>query len=176
LAVRTPFDAGHDRRAWVQRLSGVEPLLFDGSIASRLPVGCEPVRVYLDVSGSMDRVLPPLYAALAACLDSVEPIVYGFSTDIAALTHAQLRDGLKLTTGGTEVATVTEHLLRTGARRAVIVTDGWVGKIPDDHAAEIRRRRLRIAVAVTTPGDPAFASAASISPNGLPIFRLPELQ
>jgi hypothetical protein len=134
-------------------------------------VGCEPVRVYLDVSGSMDRVLPPLYAALAACLDSVEPIVYGFSTDIAALTHAQLRVGLKLTTGGTEVATVTEHLLRTGARRAVIVTDGWVGRIPDDHLAEIRRRRLRLAVAVTTPGDPAFASSAS-----LPTYRLPELQ
>jgi hypothetical protein len=171
LAVRTPFDAGHDRRAWVQRLSGVEPLLFDGSIASRLPVGCEPIRVYLDVSGSMDRVLPPLYAALAACLDSVEPIVYGFSTDVAPLTHAQLRDGLKLTTGGTEVATVTEHLLRTGARRAVIVTDGWVGRIPDDHLAEIRRRRLRLAVAVTTPGDPGFASAASLS-----TYRLPELQ
>jgi hypothetical protein len=170
LELRTPVDGGRDRRAWVQRCAGVQPLLFDGTLPARGPVPVERVRVYLDVSGSMDAVLPPLYAALAGCLDAVEPIIRAFSTRVGALSHAQLLDGVTLTTGGTDIETVTAHLLATGARRAVIVTDGWVGQVPADHLAELRRRRVRIAVAVTRPGDPAFAESI-----GLPVFRLPEL-
>lgn len=163
-----PFDTGHDRRAAVQRLLGAEPLFAAGESVVRQRSPVERVRVYLDVSGSMDDVLPALYAALASCLDLVEPIVWGFSTDIGALTHAQLRAGVKLGTGGTEIGTVTGHLLACSARRALIVTDGWVGKVPDDHRAALARRRVRLVAALTHQGDAAFADAI-----GAPVLRLP---
>jgi hypothetical protein len=165
-----PVPQAADRRAGVQRLLGAEPLLWQGELAVRAAVPTGRVAVYLDVSGSMDAVLPVLYAALAGCLDAVEPLLRGFSTAIGTLTHAQLRAGLRLTTGGTDIATVTADLLARRVRRALIVTDGWVGTVPADHLRELRRRRVRIAVVVTTPGDPAFARLP-----GWPALTLPEL-
>jgi len=165
-----PVDRGGDRRAAVQRALGHEPLLFASTVAQRGPVFAERVRVYLDVSGSMQAVLPPLYAALAGCLEQAEPIVWGFSTEVAPLTHAQLRRGVRLTTGGTGIDAVTEHLLKDRARRALVVTDGWVGRIPAHHLARMRRERVRLVAAVTAQGDPGFASEA-----GYPVLRLPAL-
>lgn len=164
----SPFDTGRDRRAAVQRLLGAEPLFAAGESVARQRSPVEQVRVYLDVSGSMDDVLPALYAALANCLDLVGPVVWGFSTAIGALRHAQLRAGVKLGTGGTEIGTVTGHLLASGARRALVVTDGWVGSVPDDHRAELARRRVRLVAAVTHQGDAGFAEAI-----GAPVLRLP---
>jgi hypothetical protein len=166
----TPLDDGHDRRAAVQRLLGAEPLLHRGRLLERQRAPMERVAVYLDVSGSMEAVLPALYAALAGCLDKVEPVVRGFSTRIGAISHAQLREGVRLGTGGTEIATVTADLIARRVRRAIIVTDGWVGVIPADHAAALRRCRVRLAVVLTSPGDGAFALRLR-----LPVFTLPEL-
>ncbi|MCL4747464.1 MAG: hypothetical protein KJZ83_18915 [Burkholderiaceae bacterium] len=135
--------------------------------------GFEPVdrvRVYLDLSGSMEDVLAPLYAALAGCLDLVEPVIYGFSTGIAPLTHANLRSGLRPTTGGTEIDAVSAHLLASPARRALVVTDGWVGRIPADHLQRMRKRRVRLAAAISAGGDGTFAKDA-----GYPVFTLPAL-
>ena len=165
-----PFDSGRDRRAAVQRALGHEPLLFAGAVAHRVAMRVDRVRVYLDVSGSMEDVLAPLYAALAGCLDQVEPVIWGFSNAIAPLTHAQLRGGVRLTTGGTDIETVTAHLLASGARRALVVTDGWVGRIPADHLRRLRSRRVRLAAVLTARGDPGFAAEA-----GCPVIRLPEL-
>lgn len=174
-----PWDSGHDRRASVQQLLGAEPLLWGASNIVRQRVPAERVRVYLDVSGSMHDVLPALYAALAGCLDQVEPVVHVFSTRIAVLTHAQLRAGIRLGTGGTEIAAVTAHLLgETGsgarpgrqARRALIVTDGGVGEIPEGHRRAFARGRARLAVVITHDGDDSFAQSI-----GAPVFRLPVL-
>ena len=171
LDTLTPLDGGSDRRAAVQRALGQEPLLFAAQVARRCAVPMERVRVYLDVSGSMEGVLAPLYAALAGCLDQVEPVIYGFSTAIGPLTHAQLRRGVRLTTGGTEIDAVTAHLLAGSARRALIVTDGWVGRIPAAQLAKLRQRRVQLVAAVTANGDPAFAEDA-----GYPALRLPALR
>lgn len=163
-----PFDAGHDRRAALQRLLGAEPLLVAGESIARQRSPVERVRVYLDVSGSMDQVLPALYAALMSCADLVEPVVWGFSTAIGALTHAQLRAGVRLGTGGTDIDAVTRHLLASGAKRALVVTDGWVGAVPHDHRAELERRRVRLVAAITHAGSGRFAEAI-----GAPVLRLP---
>ncbi len=166
----SPFDTGRDRRAAVQRMLGFEPLLWadEATRVQRSPV--ERVRVYLDLSGSMDRVLPALYAALAGCLDLVEPLVWGFSNGIAPLTHAQLRAGVRLTTGGTDIEAVTDHLLDAGARRALVVTDGWVGLVPDDHRRRLAQQRVKLVAAITEGGDAGFAEAI-----GAPVHRLPAL-
>ncbi len=165
-----PFDTGGDRRAATQRALGHEPLLFAAQLARPGFEAVDRVRVYLDVSGSMESVIAPLYATLAGCLDLVEPLVYLFSTDIAPVTHARLRAGVRATTGGTDIHSVTAHLLASPARRALIVTDGWVGRIPADHLSRMRKRRVRIAAVVSAGGDTAFAKDA-----GYPAFVLPEL-
>lgn len=165
-----PFDAGRDRRSAVLRTLGGEPLLHAGTTSSRVPTPRDRVRVYLDLSGSMSGVLAPLYAALAQVLDLVEPRIHGFSTRIGSLSHADLRRGVRLSDGGTDIDAVTGHLLRGRGRRAVIVTDGWVGRIPKDHLRRLRQRGARIVAIVTAKGDPAFATDA-----GYPAIRLPEL-
>lgn len=165
-----PLDLGGDRRAAVQRALGHEPLLFASQVSSPAPDAAARVRVYLDVSASMEAVLAPLYAALAGCLDLVEPIVYGFSTAIGPLSHSQLRGGVRLTTGGTEIEAVTGHLLAHRVRRALVVTDGWVGRIPADHLARMRKAGVRLVASVTAGGDTRFAEDA-----GCAALRLPEL-
>ena len=174
-----PFDRGGDRRGAVQRLLGAEPLLWAGETRAPRRAPTDRVRVYLDVSGSMEGEIAPLYAALAGSLALVEPLVHGFSTEIAPITHAQLRAGLRLTTGGTDLEAVTAHLLGQGAqqragarppRRTLVVTDGWVGAIPEAHRRELARRRIRIAAVITHQGDDSFAREI-----GAPLFRLPPL-
>jgi predicted metal-dependent peptidase len=128
------------------------------------------VRVYLDVSGSMDGVIRPLYAALASLAPWIEPEVQLFSTRVAGVPMARLRRGELVTTDGTDISVVTEHLVRERADRALIVTDGWVGRVPTEHAAALKHRRARIEAAVTHGGDPAF-----IEPLGGGFSRLPDL-
>ena len=53
-------------------------------------------------------------------------------------------------------------------RRALIVTDGWVGPVPSEHARELARGKGRFAVALTHGGDPAFAAAL-----GAKVWNLP---
>ena len=166
-----PVDSGRDRKAAVVRMLGGEPLLHAGSALARIPAPQDRVRVYLDLSGSMDGVLEPLYAALAQVLDQVELRVHGFSTQIGTLTRAELRRGVRLSDGGTGIDAVTGHLLEGRVRAAVIVTDGWVGRIPDDHLHRLRQRRVRLVAVVTSDGDPSFATAA-----GCPVIRLPALR
>jgi len=86
------------------------------------------VHIYLDVSGSMDELLPPLIAVLNAHAAWIHPPLWAFSTQVHPAT---LRRG-KLdthTTGGTKLACVYSHLKRTGARRALVITDGYVEKV-----------------------------------------------
>lgn len=165
-----PWNTGGDRRAVVLAALGHAPLLYAGQLAHTHRVPAGRTHVYLDVSGSMDGVMAPLYAALAGCLDQVEPDVHLFSTKVATVGHAQLRAGVRVTTDGTDIETVTAHLLASGARRALVVTDGWVGRIPDDHWRRLRARGVRLAAAVTEPGDPGFALE-----RGIPVVRLPPL-
>jgi len=166
----SPFDHGHDRRGAVQRMLGFEPLLWsdESSAVQRTPV--ERVRVYLDLSGSMSGVLPALYAALVGCLDLVEPVVWGFSTGIAPLTHAQLRAGVRQSTGGTDIDAVTDHVLDSGVRHALVVTDGWVGSVPDEHRRKLAKRGVKLVAAITDRGDASFAEQIAA-----PVHRLPPL-
>lgn len=55
-------------------------------------------------------------------------------------------------------------------RRALVVTDGWVGRIPADHLARMRKAGVRLVASVTAGGDTGFAEDA-----GCAALRLPEL-
>ncbi len=137
-----------DRRSVVARALGASMLLHRHEISCRrmIPDG-HRVHVYVDVSGSMDRVASPISAAVRGCGDAVHPIIHLFSTMVADVTLAQFAQGVCKSSGGTSIECVAAHMRANGVRRAVLVTDGHVG-IPSQLAAAILRR-VRLGVALT---------------------------
>jgi hypothetical protein len=137
---------GLGRRSMVLRALGQEPLLHTGQVAWRrtVPSG-ERVHVYLDVSGSMDAVKGPLYGAVLDCEVLVHPTVHLFSTQIANVSLAELRRGVCKSTGGTDIVCVAEHMAANRVRRALLVTDGWVGKPRGQHRGVLAEAKLAVA-------------------------------
>ena len=137
-----------DRRSTVMRALGIRPLLFGGTAAARRRVPAdERVHVYLDVSGSMDAVCNALYGAVLDCQALVHPTVHLFSTRVADVTLAELRAGVRRSTGGTAIGCVAEHLTAYRIRRALVVTDGWVGRPAGPDLEVLSRTRLAVAYA-----------------------------
>jgi hypothetical protein len=134
-----------NRRTVVLRALGHEPLLHVATALQpwRVPRG-QRVHVYVDVSGSLEHVRGGVYGAVLDCSSFVHPTVHLFSTAVADVTLAGLRRGVCRTTGGTEIACVAEHIKTSGTRRAVIVTDGWVGTPRGDHRSILARTRLGV--------------------------------
>ena len=134
------------RRSLVQRALGHEPLLHPGPVPwrRRVPSG-ERVHIYVDVSGSMESVLPALYGAVLDCRDQVEPVVHLFSTKVSDVSLADLRAGRCVSTYGTDIACVAEHMARHRVRRAVLVTDGWVGRPRSEHHETLAKARVAVA-------------------------------
>jgi hypothetical protein len=166
-----PFRSRTDRRAEWRVAIGEAPLMWRASLASPARHSAERVHVYLDVSGSMNDVLPLLYAALVPLLLYVRREVHLFSTKVADVSHDALRRGVSLTTSGTRIGIVTEHMLAQRVQRAVIVTDGWVGDVPGEHVRLLAGRRAKVAAVVTHGGDARFVDALRGK-----AFCLPNLQ
>jgi hypothetical protein len=136
------------RRSMVMRTLGHEPLLHTGITAWRHMVRSgERVHVYLDVSGSMDGIKGPLYGAVLDCQEFVHQTVHLFSTKVADVSLAELRQGVCKTTGGTDINCVAEHMLANRVRRALLITDGWVGVPRGQHQCTLGSARLAVAFA-----------------------------
>jgi hypothetical protein len=140
-----------DRRSIVMRALGIQPFLFASTVCAkrRVPAG-ERVHVYLDVSGSMDSVCDALYGAVLDCRAQVHPVVHLFSTEIADVTLVELRNGVRRSTGGTAIGCVAEHLEAHRIRRALIITDGGVGRPFGAHLEVLSRTCLAVAYAGTS--------------------------
>jgi hypothetical protein len=117
----------------------------------------------------MNGFLPLRYAALAPVLDHVHSHIHLFSTAVADVRHEALRRGVAITTHGTDIRIVTDHMIRTRMHRAVVVTDGWVGDVPGEHARLLMARRVKVAAVVTHRGDAKFVNALRGK-----AFRLPD--
>jgi len=143
--VTTPIPQ-FDRRSTVMRTLGIEPLLYAGTVtAKRRFAADERVHVYVDVSGSMDGVCNALYGAVLDCRDLVHPVVHLFSTEIADVTLVDLRNGVRRSTDGTAIGCVAEHLETHRIRRALIITDGAVGRPVGTHLEILSRTYLTVA-------------------------------
>lgn len=152
------------RRALVQRALGFEPLLHPGEVsARRRRREGGRVHVCLDVSGSTDSVKSALYGAVLDCGGLVEPTVHLFSTEVADVSLAALRRGVCRSTGGTNTACVAEHMERRRVRRALIVTDGWVGTPYGRHRETLARAKLAVAWLGTTVNAEDLAEVANCS-------------
>ena len=136
------------RRSVVLNAIGAAPLLHQEQLDMKrvVPQG-EQVHVYLDVSGSVSGLVGALYGAILDNKQFVHPVVHLFSTRVVDVTLQQLRAGYCVTTGGTCIGCVAQHMQQHKVRRAVIVTDGFVG------APGVVARRIlesvRIGVALT---------------------------
>jgi hypothetical protein len=135
------------RRSLVLQALGHTPLLHPGVVPWRRRVRSgEQVHVYLDVSGSMNSVLGALYGAVLDCQALVHPQVHLFSSKVVDVTLADLRAGRCSSTGGTDIGCVAEHMQRHRVRRAVMITDGWVGQPRGEHRQTLSRCRLGVAL------------------------------
>ena len=155
----------HDRRAACRvraasLLGAPTPLLFDGHIQERLR---EPQRVaiYVDVSGSMDRVLPHLRCALLTLRREIEPTLYWFSTVVVAASGRELETGNVPTTGGTAICAVITHARQQlpAGSSAIVLTDGHLETVPAATSAALRRAQVALHVGVVG-GGPLHAGAA----------------
>jgi hypothetical protein len=84
--------------------------------------------VYVDVSGSIGDLAGALYGAVLDCGELVHPSIHLFSTAVADVSLRELRAGVCHTTGGTDIGCVAKHADAHRIGRAVVVTDGYVGR------------------------------------------------
>jgi hypothetical protein len=98
----------------------------------------------------MDGVKNALYGAILDCEDYAHSTVHLFSTKVADVDLAGLRAGVCKSTGGTDIACVAEHMEANRIRRALIVTDGWVGKPRGQHHQTLLAAKLAVALLGTS--------------------------
>lgn len=138
-----------DRRNIVMRALGVRPLLHNGEVTTPRLVGAgEKVHVYVDVSGSIGDLKAAMYGAVLDCRKYVHRPVHLFSTTVADVSLTDMRRGRCSTTVGTDIACVAEHIHSNGVRRALLLTDGRVGR-PEGLLAETMAK-TRLGVALTS--------------------------
>jgi hypothetical protein len=138
------------RRGVVARAIGRTPFLNPDVIdIKRGRLTHEPVHVYLDVSGSVDGLIGALFGAVVDAGSAVHPVIHQFSTEVSDVTLAELRRGVCRTTGGTSIECVANHMIRHKVKRALIVTDGYVGTPGATGDAWMKSSRIAVAV---TPG------------------------
>ena len=149
-AIETPLPT-LDRRSAVLRTLNAAPLLHRGTVpCKRLAPYGERVHVYLDVSGSLTHLVPALFNAVLASREWVHPVVHQFSTKVADISLKDMLAGKCITTGGTCIECVGQHMQKHAVRRAVLVTDGFTGK-----PGELTRRAMQRALigVALTPGN-----------------------
>lgn len=138
------------RRSVVGRALGVPPILHpDFVLGLPRPQESSPVHVYVDVSGSVQTIIPHLIGAILDAGIAVHPVVHQFSTQIADVTLTDLRRGKVRSAGGTDFECVTAHVASHRVRRAVIVTDGHFSEPSAAGAAALGMAHVAV---ILTPG------------------------
>jgi len=141
-----------DRRATVARALARNPLLYRRSLPNPRGKAGRRAAVYLDVSGSMDAYLAPLYGALRALRTHVASEVHLFSTVVRTVPLGALCRGRVESTGGTDIGCVLEHALTIDAPRVLVVTDGYVGSPHESLGRRYRTRGPELRVLLTPGG------------------------
>jgi hypothetical protein len=165
-----PYRTGVDRRAAVYELLGSEPLAYRAESWARSSRVYEPIHVYVDVSGSMDHLLPLIYAALRPLLPLIHKKIHLFSTVIRDVRPAAIHRGISETTQGTDLGCVLGHILNNRIRRALLITDGEFDAVTEAQLSRLQTTAVQINSIITTPGN--IETVSSLSGR---VFRLPSL-
>ncbi len=166
---------GYDRLAPARRRLGFPRTLWAqrGPVRARIPDDPSTAHVYLDVSGSMQELLPHLLGLLLPYAECGAARVYQFSTVVCPTTLPALRRGNLTTTLGTDVNPVLEHLLaQRRVRRSLVLTDGYTGPARQDLAARLRERG--VAIHAVLPAESAWKK--DLAPISTSLTVLPPLR
>jgi hypothetical protein len=152
-----PMLSPGDRRAFLRTLW--DPFLPEARWQASTQKRTGSAQVYLDVSGSMNLEMPAMVRLLSRLSAHIRRPFWAFSDQVApaVIERGQLRCD---TSGGTSLSCVLEHLAKTRPEAAVIVTDGYVEKVPPALVSAIGGVRLH--ALVTRNGDPSMLRAAGI--------------
>ena len=153
-----PVLSTSDRRAALRvRWS---PFLPDALWTTEQKLQSGTAQVYLDVSGSMDAEMPLIVGLLHGLRRYIRTPLWAFSDEVARaeIVNGQLRSA---TTGGTSMACVLQHVIKTRPSSAVVVTDGYIERLDSDLVAAVHRE-TRFHALVTRDGSGRALQVAGI--------------
>ncbi len=147
-----------DRRARIRGALHHSPAVFYAAERTARRMIQRPVCrafVYLDVSGSMNGVLPWLLAALREPVRSGVARLFVFSTIIEEVRLSTFEAARARSTGGTDLDCVLQHVLDLPRarcpRRIVVLTDGYVGAVAAKLRKQFIERRIEVLVGLPPP-------------------------
>lgn len=154
---RIPVLSPSDRRAFIKSIWS--PFMPDATWSSSKLKRDGTAQVYLDVSGSMNAEMPQIIALLGRLSKHIKRPFWAFSNVVepATIEKGQLKTN---TTGGTSMACVLEHIAKTKPVSAVVVTDGYIERVPKELLTKTRLTRLH--VILTRDGSPSELHRAKI--------------
>jgi hypothetical protein len=168
-----------DRLITARKLLGTQGVLYaqPGNVRARAPEKPAKSHVYLDVSGSMSQLLPHLLGLLVPYAVKQQADVFQFSNKVEPMPAAALKRGQIRSTMGTDINCVLKHLLeqtRPPVRKALVVTDGYVGRPHAEYVRQLQERGIRVYVVL--PAESAYRAdmqEIARSFTVLPPYRAP---
>lgn len=163
-----------DRRVIaLKSITGHAPLIYrtpDLQIRKR-PTRVPTVHVYLDISASMNSVIPYITAACREPFRRGELKMFAFSTIVREVKGPDLTKAKIENTFGTDINPVIEHFrslpIRLRPKVLLIVTDGYVGSVRKDLLPHLTKTRT--VAALTNP-----AYELDVKPWISELHRLPK--
>jgi hypothetical protein len=163
--IRLPVLSTGDRRAALRTLWN--PILPLAQWEQSRPRPIKEVNLYLDVSGSMFNDLPSLLRVIALHRDELREPFWAFSNRVEPARFLRGRLCTR-TTGGTSFNCVLPHLLKSGARRAIVLTDGEIEPVDRSLLARLPAGAV---TALITPG----GNLKELQQAGIRCLELPRL-
>jgi hypothetical protein len=127
-----PFYA---RKDFLFLSTGIPTVLYH---ANPVPEESRGVRLYVDVSGSVQDDLPHVFYALEAIQEWIVFPIYGFSNEVFPISRKDLLRGKYATTFGTDFDCIARHIMKHRFTNLVLVTDG-VAPIERRNAEYLKR-------------------------------------
>lgn len=140
-SIHLPMLSQTDRRAMVGwQAGGLLPLARHGVPQRRQR---EQATVYLDVSGSMNAVLPHFISLMHSMRPLIQLPLWAFSNEV---TPAVFKDGALQykSTYGTSITCVFDHMRRQRVQKALIVTDGYVEDFDESALTGLQKDKINI--------------------------------
>ena len=155
---RLPVLSPGDRRAFMRSLWA--PFLPEAEWSTTKIISEGTAQVYLDVSGSMNQEMPLIITLLGRLSGYIRRPFWAFSDVVspAVIEKGQLK---AITSGGTSMACVLEHLAATKPASAIVVTDGYIEKV--NPALITATSATKIHAIVTRDGSPLALRRAGIA-------------
>lgn len=158
------------RSIFIKESLGFPVVYYEASVLKAGVTEHGRAKIYIDVSASMSEYYRAIYSALLPLVRRGMVKTYVWSTSI---TEISIKDFVKvkiLSTGGTHISCVLEHILNTRTLKAVILTDGIVEDVSEIIIERVRRENI-IYTILTPDGEEKTVKKFSKR-----VFRLNRLQ